>query len=60
MLGPYERAEVCRLVHREFVELEMMARNHGGYHYLCHSAGLTFLSHQPVGQVLRSFTADDM
>ncbi len=53
MLGPYERAEVCRLVHQEFSELETMAHNHGSYRYLCSAGGLTFLSHRPVGRVLR-------
>jgi len=53
MLGPHERAEICRLVHQELTELEAMAANHGTYRYLCSSGGLAFLSHRPVGHVLR-------
>ena len=53
MLGPHERAEICRLVHQELTELETMAANHGTYRYLCSSGGVAFLSHQPVGNVLR-------
>ena len=53
MLGPYERAEVCRLVHREFGEMEQMTHNPGSYHYLCETGeGVAFLSHAPVGHVI--------
>lgn len=53
MLGPYERAEVCRLVQQEFSELQNMVTNHGSYRYLCSVGGVSFLSHTPVGRVLR-------
>ena len=53
MLGPRERAEIVHLVHQEFSELQTMVTNHGSYRYLCASGGLAFLSHHPVGQVLR-------
>jgi hypothetical protein len=53
MLGPYERAEVCRLVQQEFSELQNMVTNHGSYRYLCSAGGVSFLSHHPVGHVLR-------
>ena len=54
MLSPDEAYEIRAQVHREMADLERQAAQAGTYSYLCATEqGLTFLSHQPVGTVLR-------
>jgi hypothetical protein len=52
-LPPTELDEIRRAVHDEMANIQDMTRQCGSYRFICETGGITFLSHRPVGRILR-------
>jgi len=52
-LPPTELDEIRRAVHNEMANIQDMAKQCGSYRFICETGGITFLSHRPVGRILR-------